>query len=197
MNKQSTKNFAIVLTLAGILFLFGMILHPNEQSPDFVPGSMWTLAHVILGIAFVLIVFGLKVFQLKHEDLGAFGKFTVGLTSVVSILLAGFIFYFEAFIVPIIASNSPALLEETGPLFQGTLGTILLLTFAITSLSFVFLGILTIMKKTAHPVAGILLFGTPFLAFAPPLPYIVGLIGGIALGLGLTWVGISVFKKSN
>lgn len=189
---------ALLLVIAGIIIALGIILHPDETQPGAFSNPLWMFVHVVIGIAFILLVFGLQAFpRIYGNKLNGYDKFTLAFLAVIMILLSGLIFYFEAFVVPAIANSSfAAALDGSGPVFT-TIGPILMLTFLAMSLSFILFGILTIYKKVSNPLAGILIIiGAPLISFAPPLPWTIGIIGGVALGLGIVWTGISLYQRA-
>ena len=196
MEKQRVKQYALILAVAGVLLAIGILIHPDETKEGALTHPFWFLAHLIIGIAFVLIVFGLRAFEIKQDKLNGFDKFSITLATLVTIIIVGLAFFVESFIVPALANSQYAdVLSETGPLMGGVFGTVLFVILIIMALSFVLLGITVIVRKYANPLAGIFLFGVVPFVFAPPLPWILGIIGGVLAGIGISWIGVSIFRN--
>ena len=125
-----------------------------------------------------------------------FGRVAFGLAMLANILLTGVMLFVEVTIVPVLARDpaySP-LISETGPLLSGGLGLALGITMLIAAIGFLCLAGYLTSTKTISLANGLLFLGAPLLAFSPPLPITFGIIGGVLLGAGITWLGISVRK---
>ena len=109
------------------------------------------------------------------------------------------VLFFEAFVAPAIASSAAgqALLDPTGPLFGGTLNVVLVLGSSIFSLGCLLFCIAILRSGTAARFASLLLLAGILLAFWPPLPQLVGTIGGVLLGLGYIWFGYTLLTRSS
>jgi hypothetical protein len=104
----------------------------------------------------------------------------------------------EAFVFPALASSAAGqtLLDPAGPLFGGPLNVFLLLTSGIFSLGCLLFCVAILRSGSDGRWMGLLLLGGILLAFWPPLPDLVGIIGGVSLGLGFIWFGYILLARS-
>jgi hypothetical protein len=104
----------------------------------------------------------------------------------------------EAFVLPALASSTSgqALLDPAGPLFGGPLNVFLLLTGGIFSLGCLLFCVAILRSGIYGRWVGLLLLGGILLAFWPPLPDLVGIIGGVLFGLGFIWFGYILLARS-
>jgi hypothetical protein len=84
------------------------------------------------------------------------------------------------------------LLVEGGPLMAGYLGTMIAISMFISALGYLVLAGYLVSVRTISPVNGILFLGAPLLMFSPPLPFVLGTLGGFMLAVGVIWLGISI-----
>jgi hypothetical protein len=123
-----------------------------------------------------------------------FGQFAFGLAILGNILLAGLAFFVDATLVPVLAAD-PAyqpLLSENGPLMTGFFGFAVTTALFIAALGWLSLGAYLAATKTISTVNGLLFLGAPLMFFSPPLPLTFGILGGVLLGPGVTWLGLSI-----
>lgn len=198
VHKESYVHRAsIYLLIAGIIFIITFILHPDESKEGALLQPAWVPVHYAIAFAFLLVVLGLPAIHIRAKDMmNGFGKFALVFTKIMFILLTGAILFIESMIFPAIANSQYAdALSETGPVFGGAFGLAAIISFSLLALSLVLLGIFLISKRIVNPIAGILLFGGVLAAFSPPLAHLYSVIGGVALGLGITWIGASLYNN--
>lgn len=190
------RRASIFLLIAGIIFVIAFIFHPDESKEGALLQAAWVPVHYTIAIGFLLVVLGLPAIYIRAKDkMNRFGKFALMFTKIMFILLTGAILFIETMIFPAIANSQYAdVLSETGPVLGGTFGMAAIISFGLLALSLVLLGLFLISKRIVNPIAAILLFGGVPAAFSPPLAHIYGVIGGIALGLGIAWIGGSLSK---
>lgn len=81
----------------------------------------------------------------------------------------------------------------TGPIMAGAFGVLALIAAVLVAAGFILFGGYLIWAKIISPVNGILfIIGAPLVAFSPPLPFVVMVIGGVLLGIALIWLGVSI-----
>jgi hypothetical protein len=187
----------LVLILAGLLVAGPVLFHPSDTDPSSPLTTPWVPIHALFMLGAILALFGLVGLYLRDVDQRAWLRLSGFVLAFIGHALFVGALLFEAFILPELAANTgaSALLDETGPLFGGPLGIVLLIagvSFALGSLLF---GLALLRTPFAGRWAGALvLVGGPLLAFWPPLPQLVGTLGGLMLGLGYSWLGYTVFQ---
>ena len=193
----SLRWFGLALLLGGILIL-PSILHPDEADPNALIDPLWAPVHIIVGVGFILSLFGLFALYMKQADkAGALGAFAFCMVFVATAFLGGTILSAEGFIFPAIAQSAAAqtLLDPTGPILGSPLGALFAVSIYVLGASLLLLGI-TIWRAGVLPrYAGVLLIvGAPLAVLTPPLPHILGNIGGTLIGLGYIWLGYVLWR---
>jgi hypothetical protein len=189
----------LALLLAGLLVAIPILFHPSDADPQAVLNSIWVPVHSLFVSGAVLMLFGLIGFYASQiERAGGLGLIGFILTFIGNALIV-FVLALEAFVIPVIAANAAgqALLDPAGPLFGGLLGLVLLLMAGIFALGTILLGIATFRAGMLPRWAGVLLaVGGPLLAFWPPLPQMLGTIGGVLVGVSFIWSGYTIWAGS-
>ncbi len=196
MSTKAIKWSSLLLIIAGVLLAVPILFHPDMSKPGYALLSVWVPVHVLLGISALAGLAGLIVFYgVMSPKITVFGHMAIWFAIVGTALLAGLMFFVESAIVPVLA-GSPAyepLLRMTGPLMTGAFGALTMISMAIVAVGFILFGGYLIWAKIISPANGILfIIGAPLVAFSPPLPYAVGIIGGVLLGIALVWLGVSI-----
>jgi hypothetical protein len=188
----------LALLLSGVLIAVPIVFHPGEADPQALLRPAWIPVHTTLTIAAILGLFGLVgLYSRLRERSGWPGLIGfVLLFTGTALFVAGI--SIEAFVLPAIASSTAGqtLLDPAGPLFGGPLGLVLLVTGGIFSLGALLFCIAILRSGVYGRWAGLLLLGGIPLAFWPPLPDLVGMIGGVLLGLGFIWFGYLLLARS-
>lgn len=196
MLSKSLNRSGILLIIAGILTAGSMIFHPNIGRPGFAMQGAWVSVHVLLGIAALIAILGLAgLYAPLRTKMTFFGQAAFGLAVLGNILIAGLMFFVEATLVPVLSRDPffQVLLTGTGPLMTGSFGLVITATIIIAAAGWIFLAGYLTGTKTISVTNGLLLFiGAPLTAFSPPLPFSIGLIGGVLFGAGVTWLGLSM-----
>jgi hypothetical protein len=196
ISTQLQRWSALMLLPAGVLTAIGVALHPAETD---LLNSAWVPVHSVLVIAVVLSLFGLiGLYGRLAEKGGVIGLIGFVLSFIGSALFVAAL-SFEAFVAPGIAASSVAatLLSDSGPLFGGLFGLVLLFTSSAFALGMILLGVSILRTRALLRWAGILLIvGAPLLAFWPPLPHIAGTLGALALGIGYAWLGYALWVRT-
>jgi hypothetical protein len=189
----------LALLLAGLLIAIPMLFHPSDADPQAVLNSAWVPVHSLLLAGALVTLFGLiGLYGAQAEAVGTLGLIGFILTFV-GIALVVAVLILEAFVIPVIAANTAgqALLDPAGPLFGGTLGLIFLVMGVSQALGFILLGFATARAAVLPRWAGVLLLlGGPLLAFTPPLPQLVGTIGGVLMGASFVWLGYAIWSSA-
>jgi len=182
------------LILAGVIIAVGVALHPDDMAADFVPDTNWQYLHVALGIALILLSLGFAALAARTESRGSplmTGSFIV--FSLVTGLVSGLIFFVEGFVLPVAATDPvyQPLIAEDGPLFGGAMGIVFLLLMVVWSVSAIASGIFIARLAKKHNYTGYLFFAVPLIAFSPPFPHLVLLVGGIVFGAAVFMLGLN------
>ncbi len=75
----------------------------------------------------------------------------------------------------------------------GIFGVLTLITAVVMAVGFILFGGYLIGAKIISPTNGILfIIGAPIIAFGPPWPNVVMIIGGVLFGIALVWLGVSI-----
>lgn len=196
MSTKAVKWSSILLIMSGVLLAVPMLFHPDMGKPGYALLSAWVPVHVLLGISALVGLAGLIVFYgVVSPKITVVGHVAIWFAIVGTALLAGLVFFVESAIVPVLA-GSPAyepLLSETGPIMAGAFGVLALILMVILTVGYILFGGYLIWAKIISPVNGILfIIGAPLIAFSPPFPYAVGIIGGVLLGIAIAWLGVSI-----
>jgi hypothetical protein len=192
---------AAALALGGILQAAGSALHPDDTAATrYFFDPRWPLAHVVLALSFLLLIFGL----MGLFDRGLVGNGWLGLAGfVLSVagcaLLVGVTFA-EAFLLPIIAANQPARplagwLEPTGPLAGAVVVSLAALFcynlgFVVVGVTADYAGKLPRGSGSIVAIATLLTNGE----FLGPIGFAAYVTAGIALGLALAWWGLALSR---
>jgi len=189
---------AAALVVTGISLAFGLILHPMPPYSASVATSQWAVSHLfwwIGGLAGMAGVAGLFLSQRQH--VGTLGFVGAGL-AIIGLALITSAMYFEAFIVPSVASRAPELFESfpAGGGWEGFLAGVLA-SGALFGVGFLLLGI-TMFRAGAMPRVPIVLAvlgGVPFgVNFLLPRP--VAILAVIAMAGGLLWLGYALWNSN-
>ena len=185
--------------VAGVLTVVIQFIHPSDD-PSSVATSAWAIAHyLILGSS----VFGLLgisgLYARQVEETGLLGLIGF-LVFFVAIALGTGLALIEASFLPVLATEAPQVVEGFfGMLGGSSLGVLeaavplVGLLYGIGSLLF---GIAIIRAGILPRWAAILLItGLVLAVLGGLLAEVVGKIGGVALGLGLAWLGYALWSE--
>ncbi len=195
MSTRSVNRSGTLLIIAGLLIAIPMLFHPDDRLPDFALRPAWIPVHLLMGIGTIAGLGGLALlYGGMQSRMTTFGRIAFGLALLGTALFIGLIFFVEATLFPALLADPAAtrLLSENGPLFAGPFGIAIMASMAIISLGYVLLAVYLAATRTISAVNGLLFLGAPFAAFAPPLPYVTEIIGGVLLGVAIAWLGFSV-----
>src|ERR1051326_8462592 len=189
--------------LAGLIFaVVGLIHPPNVVSS--VTTSTWTIVHLL---TIVMAFFGLLgiagIYARQVEKAGWMGLAGCLLLSLWYVIVSGFTF-FEAFILPLLAIDSPKFAASFLGIFTGSVGetsvgvvatlwTLLSVVYILGNLLF---GIATfragILSRRAAALLGLGVVSSPAFAL---LPQSFAPLAAVPVGLGLAWLGYSLWSE--
>lgn len=195
MTSKTLNGSSSLLIISGILLAIGMLFHPDISRPGFATSGAWVPVHLMLGLSALFGLVGLAgLFAVMNLHMRPFGKAAFGLSMLGNLLLTGIMFFVEAAIVPVLARD-PAyqpLITAGGPLMSGGLGIAIAISALIAAIGFLAVAWYLVDTRTISIANAALFIGAPMLLFSPPLTPIIGTIGGVLLGAGITWLGFSI-----
>jgi hypothetical protein len=178
--------------VAGVLLAVGSLLHPDEAAAGFMPDAVWMYVHLGMGAGLALAAFGLSAYAASVDaSMNLIGRCSLIILSIGTGLASGLILFVEEFMMPTFAESVAfaPLLDPAGPLFGGIFGMSFMVLFAVLSIAAVASGFYIAQHMSSQQYIGYLFFALPLAAFTPPLPHIVGTIGGIVFGAALFLLG--------
>jgi len=188
---------------AGLIFAVVGLIHPPEILSS-VTTSAWILVH---SLTIAMSFFGLLgiagIYARQAEVVGWPGLAGFAMFSLWLVLVTGFTF-FEAFILPLLAIESPKFAESFLGIFSGsagetsvgalaTLWTLLGVLYILGGLLF---GIATlragILSRWAAGLFGLGAVSSPAFAL---LPHALAPLAAVPVGLGLAWLGYALWSE--
>jgi hypothetical protein len=190
--------------IGGLCYVFVGVFHPANV-PASVTTTRWETVHVIVCAMSVFGVLGLAgIYARQAVKTGWLGLIGYVLLSMWMVVVMGFSFV-EAFILPHLASTTPALADAwmkmfnggTSKLSLGVLPTLWTLTGPMYILGGLLFGIATFRARILPRGAAVLLaLGT---VLAPPLAALLSLSAqpkiAIPTGLALAWLGYALMTE--
>jgi hypothetical protein len=183
----------VASVLAGILLIFGFVLHPAGEDPTFGTDPLWLPAHGLSWVALTIALLGwIGLYIIQASRAGGFG--TIAFVVIIfGTSLASWIFSSGVTYVPVIAAQSP----ELFPQIENQ--TILLGIVSVLSwiLGNVLFGVSVIRSRVFPEWAGVLLI---IGSLVIPVAYLTGLsvrvvaIGGLLVGVSQIWLGYDLFR---
>lgn len=185
----------LALIIGGILMGIGLLIHPNEAAdPNAVITGRWSLAHGLLFLGAIPALLGLVSVYERLKGLLGFIAYLLTFSSIASFVFA---FALETFVVPVMAAdpNAGMLLDPSGPLLGGPLGVFLLVIGLAFTSGAILLGMAILRSSDLPKWSGILWIVAAPASLVPPLPYLVLLISGLALGLAFAVTGFAIWSQ--
>ena len=188
---------------AGLIFSVVGLIHP-PQLVSSVTTSTWTIVHVLtIAMSFFGLLGIAGIFARQVEKVGWMGLAGFVLLSVWFLVVTGFTF-FEAFILPLLASDSPKFAASFLGIFTGSVGettvgalaTLWSLLGVVYILGAVLFGIATfragILSRWAAALLGLGAVSSPAFAL---LPQSFAPLAAVPVGLGLAWLGYALWSE--
>src|ERR1051325_10689161 len=189
--------------VAGLIFTVVGLIHPAHIVAS-VTTARWTIVHLL---TIVMAFFGLLgiagIYSRQVERAGWMGLAGYLLLSLWFVVVTGFTF-FEAFILPLLASDSPRFAESFLGIFSGAVGqtrvgllaTLWSLLGVVYILGNVLFGIATfrggILSRWAAGLLGLGAVSSPAFAL---LPQSLAPLAAVRVGLGLAWLGYALWPE--
>ena len=200
---MGAQNFAHwsgpTLMLGGFLLAIHYLTHPLGETPPFILTSVWVPAHFIGAVAWVLILLGSAGFYSQYSDkLGRLGSVGFLLAFIGGANRPGELLVVGTVIGPLIASQTPSLLDTGGTLYVPLLMTVGLITI-IYGLGFFFLAIATLRAAILPHTPIVPRLSLWMVILAVPLAlgfffvFVIGSIAGLIFSLGLVGWGYGLW----
>jgi hypothetical protein len=189
--------------VAGLIFTVVGLIHPPHVVSS-ITTSTWTFVHLL---TIVMAFFGLLgiagIYTRQVEKAGWMGLAGYLLLSLWFVIVTGFTF-FEAFILPLLASDSPKFAASFLGIFTGSpgessvgaLATLWSLLGVVYILGSMLFGIATfragILSRWAAALLGLGAISSPAFAL---LPQSFAPLAAVPVGLGLAWLGYSLWSE--
>jgi hypothetical protein len=189
--------------IAGLIFAVVGLIHPPQILAS-VTTSTWLIVH---SLTIAMSFFGLLgiagIYSRQAEASGWMGLAGFLLLSLWLVIVTGFTF-FEAFILPLLAIDSPKFVESFLGIFTGSVGetSVGALATLWTLLGVVYiLGALTfsiatfragILSRWAAGLLGLGAVSSPAFAL---LPQALAPLAAVPVGLGLAWLGFALLSE--
>ena len=185
------------LMAAGVLLL-STAPHPDVFESTFAEAALdtpfWVAMHTALLVSAVLSVGGLVGLYAAHADrLGRLGAVGVAL-AVVGLVMAACVFYFEAFLLPVVARHDPELFAWDGPLVAswgvrlGALAGLWLIGLVMVGFALSRSGVVP--RAAAWSLAGT---AAAFALLEGPFVPVLGPLATLAFAGGHVWVGAALW----
>jgi hypothetical protein len=183
------KVLGVLLVAAAAAQTVAGVLHP-EDSPAGMVQSVWVPIHTVFFITLFISLLGvIHIYGLISTESGWLALATVVLFAFGIVGFEG-LMLLELGVLPILANSEGTigLLEMTGPLFAGPLGSWLVLIAIAFSLGSIAFGLM--LRSSGLPKwAGPCLGAAPLFAFSPPIPLVVAKVGLVIYGVGFAGLG--------
>lgn len=187
------------LMLGGFLLAIHYLTHPLGETPSYILTSVWAPVHFVGSVAWVLILLGSAGFYSQYSSkLGRLGSAGFLLAFIGGANRPGELLVVGTVIGPIIAAQTPSLLDRGGYLYGPLLLTVGLIT-AIYGLGFFLLAIATFRSAILPRTAIVPRLSLWMVILAIPLAlgffflFIIGSIAGLIFSLGLVGWGYGLW----
>jgi hypothetical protein len=188
---------------AGLIFAVVGLIHPPHIVSS-ITTSTWTIVHLLtIAMSFFGLLGIAGIYARQVRAASWFGLVGFLLLSLWFVLVTGFTF-FEAFILPLLATDSPKFAESFLGIFTGsggetsvgalaTLWTLLGVVYLLGNLLFG-IGIFRagILSRWAGALLGLGAVSSPAFAL---LPQSFAPLAAVPVGLGLAWLGYSLWSE--
>ena len=189
--------------LAGLIFAVVGLIHPPQIIASVTTGQ-WTIVHLLtIAMSFFGLLGIAGIYARQVEKAGWMGLAGYLLLSLWFVLVTGFTF-FEAFILPLLASDSPQFTASFLAIFTGavaetsvgalaTLWSLLGVVYILGGLLFAIATFRAgILSRWAAALIGLGVVISPAFAL---LPQSFAPLAAVPVGLGLAWLGYSLWSE--
>jgi len=185
--------------LGGLLLAISLFVHPEEvHTPQNLGSGAWAIAHILAMVATLIVLLGLPGLYIRQmNETGRLG----GIGFVLTFIGTACVFalnWSDGFVVPLVATLAPDFITAV---FTTEAGKTLFLVVAISVVTFalgwLLLGIAIFRGRVLARWASLpAMLGALLLVFSEGMPLPVLWTGGTLFGLGLVWLGVSLFNQA-
>jgi len=177
------------------------LIHPLGENSQYILEPIWIPAHLVGVIAWVLIVVGTFGFYGEHSGrLGRLGATGFVLAFVGGVTRPGELLFLGSIAGPLIASQSPTLLDPGGVLYLPLLLAVGTATL-VYGVGYLLIGIPVLRARLVPSWSAWLVIGSIFLALVTIVAYalgagvfLVGSVAGIIFSVGLVGWGYALWS---
>lgn len=185
--------------LGGLLLAIHYLTHPLGETPPYILTNIWVPVHFIGAVAWVLILLGLAGFYSQYSGkLGYLGSAGFLLAFIGGANRPGELLVVGTVIGPLIAAQTPSLLDTGGYLYGPLLTTVGAIT-AVYGLGFFLLAIATLRAAILSRAAIVPYLSIWMVILAIPLAlgffflFVIGSIAGLIFSLSLVGWGYGLW----
>ena len=180
-SQGANRRSGFALASGGLILVLHYLLHPLGENSQYIQEWIWIPAHLIGVAAWVLIVFGTFGFYHHYsKDLGRLGAIGFVLAIVGGVTRPGELLFLGSIAGPLIASQSPTMLDPGGILYLPLLLAVGLAT-GIYGIGYLLIAV-PVLRNRIVPVGWTwLVIFSILLAFVTLVAYVLG-AGVFALG---------------
>ena len=203
-SQGSNRRSGLALASGGLILVVHYLLHPLGENSQFIQEWIWIPAHLIGAAAWVLIVFGTFGFYHQHsKEIGRTGTIGFVLAIVGGVTRPGELLFLGSIAGPLIASQSPAMLDPGGVLYLPLLLAVGLAT-GLYGIGYLLIAV-PILRNRIVPVGWTwLVIFSIALAFVTLIAYVMGAglfalgsVAGVIFSFGLFGWGHSLWTGQN
>lgn len=118
-SQGSNRRSGLALASGGLILVLHYLLHPLGENSQYIQEWIWIPAHLIGAAAWTLVVFGTFGFYNRNsKELGRIGEIGFILAIMGGVTRPGELIFLGSIAGPLIASQSPAMLDPGGVLYM-------------------------------------------------------------------------------
>jgi hypothetical protein len=194
----------IMYVIVGLSHLFVSHPHAAQGGLSSVSTDVWVITHALtIGVSFFGLLGIAGIYARQVEEAGRLGLAGFLLFSLWLVLVPGFTF-FEALILPVLATDAPAFAEGFLGIFTGsaggtkfgTLATVWTLMAPMYILGALLFGVATIRAGIlSRWAAGLFGYGAVSSFAYALLPHELESLAAVPVGVGLAWLGYALWSE--
>ena len=190
----------LAFAVSGPLFAAIAIVHPDVPKSTFARALLgdpyWVAEHVASVFAAVLMLFGLIGLYARQVERTAILGLSGFLMAFVGLVVAACLAFFEAFLMPVFAAESPEAFDWDGPFLSSPLVRTGLALVVLYPMGFSLFGIATMRAGVLPRAAALLLTIAVPLAMGLEGPFVpvLGMASMVVLAVAHVWLGYALWS---
>lgn len=189
----------------GICLAAFFVLHPGGGDPPTVDAALspiYGVEHTLGVAAMALLIVGLPGLSARLPFATSWLARVAYTLAFVGAYLLGGVIYFDAYYLPAVAANAPAMLAASGPLNTPPVVLADAIPGVLWGVGYVLLaGMALATAALPRPASSLVLIGGIIINLPPqpigPAPLWLIAAGAVVMGAGLTWWGYNCFSASS